>query len=158
MTETPHQVFRRRAGRGSKSLAGVTKIVEPETRQASPLPGLVKRLAHSVTTHRTSIRANEHPIRPGPGGHVLRQHRQDMRRDRHASFPRIGLGLSVERDTGREQLDPVPPDGHHARRKIDIITAQPAQFTTAMATPRSQQDRRPVPGRDRLDQCDNLSR
>ena len=158
MTETPHQVFRRRAGRGSKSLAGVTKIVEPETRQASPLPGPVKRLAHSVTTHRTPITANEHPIRPGPGGHVLSQHRQDMRRDRHASFPRIGLGLSVERDTGREQLDPVPPDGHYACRKIDIITAQPEQFTPAKTAPRSQQHCRTVSGSDCLDQGDDLGR
>jgi hypothetical protein len=81
-----------------------------------------------------------------------------MRRDRHASLSRIGLGLSVERDTGREQLDPVPPDGHHASRKIDIITAQPEQFTAAKTAPRSQQDRRPIPGSSRLDQGDDLSR
>jgi hypothetical protein len=52
-----------------------------------------------------------------------------MRRDRHASLPRIGLWLGVERGTGRQQLDPAPPDGHHASRKIDIITAQSEQFT-----------------------------
>ena len=54
------QIFKRGTGRGGKRLAGMAKVVEPETRHVDLAPGPGERLTYRVTAHRPAVAADEH--------------------------------------------------------------------------------------------------
>ena len=87
-------------------------------------PGTVSRtgesLPYRVAPRWRTVATDKNPVFARPAPHVLRDERQDMRRDRHSPLPSIRLGIRIERYGRLKQLHPVPPDRDRTSGQIDV--------------------------------------
>ena len=69
----------------------MAQVVEPESWHACLEASAVESLPDCITAHRPTIAPDEHSIRPGPLRHVLRQDRDDVRRNHHRPLACVRL-------------------------------------------------------------------
>jgi len=92
VTKTAHQVFGCRTGRGSQRLAGVAHVMKAEARHGGRTPSSRECLPDGIGAHRAAAAPDEYTVGTCPGGHVLSEERQDVRRNADGAAARVGLG------------------------------------------------------------------
>ena len=122
------------------------QIVEAEAGHPGLATGTVECLADRVAAHRTAIPADERPVWPGPGDHVLSQHGQDMRRDGDGAFACVSLGVSIERGGSGKQFDSVAAHSHRPGNQIHIGGMQAEDLASTQSAPGGKQHGSAVAG------------
>ncbi len=134
----------------------MAQVVEAEAWHTGLMACPGECLADGIATHRASVAADEHPVWSCPGGHVVREDRQDVRRDGDGAFARVGFGVGVESLLRGERFDAVAAYGDGACGQVHVCGLEGDDLATAEPAPGGEQDGRAVPGSDGVDERGEL--
>jgi len=99
----------------------VAKVVEPEAWHVRLAACAGESLTYCVAAHGLAVAPDEHPVRPGPFGHVHSEDREHVRRDVDGSLARVGLGRRVEGAASFKEFDAVRSDGNGCGGQVDVL-------------------------------------